>query len=47
VQRYVENPLSKRILAGDFVGGDEVVVDADDSGLTFDKPEPAAVPAAT
>ena len=41
VQRYVENPLSRRILAGDFVSGDQVVVDADDIGLTFAKPEPA------
>ena len=45
LQRYVENPLSKRILAGDFVSGDQVVVDADDSGLTFAKPEPAVAAA--
>ena len=37
VQRYVENPLSTRILAGEFTGGDRVMVDADDSGLTFAK----------
>ena len=37
VQRYVENALSKRILSGEFGPGDEVAVDADESGLTFSK----------
>jgi ATP-dependent Clp protease ATP-binding subunit ClpC len=37
IQRYVEDPLSDRILMGEFTGGDEVEVDADASGekLTF------------
>ena len=37
VQRYVENPLSKRILSGEFVRGDHVVIDAGQEELTFDK----------
>jgi len=44
VQRYVENPLSTRILAGDFSEGDHVAVDADEEGLTFSNAEaPVAV----
>ena len=43
VQRYVENELAKRVLAGDFRGGDEVVVGADDRGLTFVRREPSPV----
>ena len=35
VQRYVESPMSKRILAGEFESGDHVVVDAGDGELTF------------
>ena len=46
VQRYIENPLSKRILAGDFSEGDQVNVDADESRLTFAKAE-AVVAAAS
>ena len=41
IQRNVENPLSKRILAGDFVSGDHVVVDAGEDQLTFEKTAPA------
>ena len=37
VQRYLENPLSKGILADEFCPGDHVVVDADDSGLALSK----------
>ena len=37
VQRHVENPLSKRILAREFVAGDHVVVDVAEEGLTFSK----------
>ena len=37
VQRYLENPLSKGILADRFCPGDHVVVDADDSGLVLTK----------
>ena len=39
VQRHVENPLSKAILAGDFPEGSHVVVDAGPEGLTFRKAE--------
>jgi ATP-dependent Clp protease ATP-binding subunit ClpC len=37
VQRDVENPLSKRILAGEFAQGDHVVIDADEHELALDK----------
>ena len=37
VQRHVENPLSMKILAGEFSNGDHVNVDADGDGLTFRK----------
>ena len=42
VQRYLENALSKAILAGDFQSGDHVLVDSGPEGLTFSK---ASVPA--
>jgi ATP-dependent Clp protease ATP-binding subunit ClpC len=32
IQRYLEDPLSERILTADFSAGDEVVVDVDDDG---------------
>ena len=35
IQRYIETPLSKRILAGEFGAGDHVMVDAEESELTF------------
>ena len=35
VQRYVENPLSNRILAGEFKEGDVVQVEATPEGLTY------------
>ena len=35
VERYVENPLSSRILKGEFKEGDTVIVDMVDDGLTF------------
>ena len=44
VQRYVENPLSRQILSGDFNPGDHVAVDANDDGLTFEKGALAAEP---
>ena len=46
VIRYVENPLSKRVLAKEFVAGDRIEVDAGEDGLTFAKAE-AAVAAAS
>ncbi len=35
IQRYVENPLSSRILSGEFKDGDRVVVGVDGDALTF------------
>ena len=35
IQREVENPLSKKILLGEFVEGDTVVVDSSPEGLLF------------
>ena len=32
IQRYLEDPLSERILTADFSAGDEIVVDVDDDG---------------
>ena len=47
VQRYVENPLSTRLLSGEVKEGDDIAVDVDEDGLTFNAREPAeAVPAA-
>ena len=41
VQRFVENPLSKRILAGEVRPGDHVLVDGGEEGLVFRPLEPA------
>ena len=35
IERYVENPLSAKILRGEFSDGDTVMVDLGDDGLTF------------
>jgi len=35
IERYVENPLSSKILRGEFVEGDTVTVDLGGDGLTF------------
>ncbi len=44
VQRYIENPLSTRILSGELVEGDMVQVDVEGNELTFSKAgEPALV----
>jgi ATP-dependent Clp protease ATP-binding subunit ClpC len=37
VQRRIENPLARRILAGEFAGGDVVRVDHRDGEFTFEK----------
>ncbi|MFA4835131.1 MAG: AAA family ATPase [Dehalococcoidia bacterium] len=37
IQRFVENPLSKRILQGEFQEGDSILVEVDDKGLVFEK----------
>ena len=47
VQRYVENPLSSRILAGELADGDAVRLDAGPDGLTFEVREAAAEPVAS
>ncbi len=39
VQRYVEDPMSRSTLSGEFSKGDKVSVDADENGLTFAKVE--------
>jgi len=51
LQRYVESPLSKRVLRGEFQAGDHVLADlgtetGDDRGLVFEKqiPAPIAMP---
>ena len=48
IQRLIENPLAKRILAGEFEAGSTVKIDASaDGGLTFNgSAEPAPVPRA-
>ncbi len=48
LQRYVESPLSRRILRGEFQAGDHVLADVRDSseegkGLDFEKQAPIAV----
>jgi len=35
VERYVENPLSNKVLSGEFKEGDRVIVDVVDDALTF------------
>lgn len=39
IQRFVENPLSIKLLKGDFVPGDVVMIDAGEGELTFNKPK--------
>ena len=43
IQRQVENPLSKRLLQGEFGAGDVILVDVDAEGLIF-QCQPGAVP---
>jgi len=40
IQRGVLDPLAMRVLEGDFLEGDTIVVDAGTAGLTFTKQEP-------
>ena len=35
IERYVENPLSTKLLRGEFSPGDTILVDRGDDGLTF------------
>ena len=44
VQRYLENPLSKGLLSGDFKEGDHVVVDAGPGGMELATRSPVAQP---
>ena len=37
IQRYVENPLSRKMISGEFNEGDSVSVDVEDEVLTFEK----------
>jgi len=39
IERYVENPLSSKILAGEFKEGETVIVDLVEDGLVFSKKE--------
>jgi ATP-dependent Clp protease ATP-binding subunit ClpB len=39
IQRYIENPLSKRILSGEFKENDTIVVDSVDDELVFTRSE--------
>jgi ATP-dependent Clp protease ATP-binding subunit ClpA len=47
IQRYVENPLSKRLIAGEYRHGEVIVVDCVNEELTFRRKEVSAVPQAT
>jgi ATP-dependent Clp protease ATP-binding subunit ClpB len=42
IQRRVLDPLALRVLEGDFVDGDTIVVDATAGGLIFEKQQPVA-----
>jgi ATP-dependent Clp protease ATP-binding subunit ClpC len=45
IQRQVENPLAKQVLAGEFADGDRVVVDVNaDDALTFSRQPAEALP---
>jgi ATP-dependent Clp protease ATP-binding subunit ClpC len=35
IEKYVENPLSTKLLRGEFGQGDTIIVDLGDKGLTF------------
>ena len=45
IQRLLENPLALRLLEGDFVAGDTILVDAQDGDLVFTKAGAAAAAA--
>ena len=45
IQRHLENPLSRGILAGDFEEGDHLVVNAEESGLRLTRAETAVAAA--
>jgi ATP-dependent Clp protease ATP-binding subunit ClpB len=35
IQHTIENPLSQKLLAGEYQSGDMIVIDADENGLVF------------
>lgn len=43
IQRLLENPLSERILKGDFHSGDRIRISADDKEILFEKSEAVSV----
>ena len=43
IERYVENPLSTRVLGGEFKEGDTILIDEKDDALTFTTKAAAAV----
>jgi ATP-dependent Clp protease ATP-binding subunit ClpB len=43
IQREIENPLAKRIIDGEYLPGDEIVIDAPGEVFTFQRKEMAAV----
>jgi len=47
IQKYVESPLSVRLLRGEFHSGDCVIVDTDHEGLTFTRKDSVEKPADT
>jgi len=42
ITRYIENPLSNKVLSGEVKEGDSVLVEAGESGLTFSRAKVAA-----
>jgi ATP-dependent Clp protease ATP-binding subunit ClpB len=44
IQRSIENPLAKAVLAGEYGRGDTVRIDAGDDGLLFERVEAAPAP---
>ena len=44
LQRYIESPLSVRLLKGEFNDGDHILIDEQDGSLTFERLEPAKLP---
>jgi ATP-dependent Clp protease ATP-binding subunit ClpC len=44
LQRYVESPLSVKMLKGEFKVGDTILVDTNDEGMVFSTMDEAAVP---
>ncbi|MDO8473377.1 MAG: AAA family ATPase [Dehalococcoidia bacterium] len=47
ITRWVENPLSNKVLAGEIKEGDTITVDAGEGGLTFDHAKAGAIAGAS